>query len=106
MVKLDMSLYRLSVFKIPDALDAVHSFGTCALGIFGSSGPLVSAEEDAPPVSVGIGEGAEAGACAFGGANKFGRSEGGADSWEKGLDGAEVSAAGVDISFEGSAGVD
>jgi hypothetical protein len=103
MVRLDMSLYKLSVLRAPEAFDAAHSFGTCAFGIFGSSGPLVvPLEEDAPPVSEDIDEGDGAEACSFGGANRFGRSAGGAGSLEKGLDGSLAGADWVLVSFEDS----
>jgi hypothetical protein len=100
-----MSLNKLSVFTLPAALNPVHSFGTCAFGILGSSEPLGSAEE-APPVRAGIGEGAGAGACTLAGANRLGRSVVGTDDLAKGLDRSDVDTDCGAAAFENSAGVD
>jgi hypothetical protein len=92
-----MSLNKLSVFWPVGAAGAVHSFGTWALGIFGSSGPFEVAVEE-----VGIGEATGVGAWSFCGANKFELPVLTADREENGLEPSLAEAGCEGVSFCGS----
>lgn len=77
-------LYKMFPFRNGSTPGTAQSLGTSALGIFGSSGGAVVDAE--APVSVGIAEAGEAGACSLGGLKRLGRWAEAEGSLEKGFE--------------------
>lgn len=95
-------MYSPSILWAEVTFDTAHSFGTCTLGIFGSSEPFGASVDvvAAVPVRVGIDKAADTGAGSFAVLNRVERSAEGLGGLENGLKASfEVCCATASFSF-------